>query len=366
MPSANPTDYIRELLFGAGACAVGVAPCQPVPESELHLYGRWIGEKRHGDLGYMTNYPEVRRDPRELLPGARSIIMTAFRYPSPDDLVYAPGHIRWARYAVGDDYHDVIRRRLTQVAETLGGGKDSSDSSDKSDLSDLSDLSDDSDKSDREAGRTRAFRERAFREQSFRVTVDTAPMRERYHAWRAGLGFFGLNGQLIVPGLGSSVLLGAIITTLELPPSQPLTPQPVPACRHCRRCVTACPGQALDGHGGVDARKCLSCLTIENRDPELPAATLDHLRATGRIYGCDICQEVCPLSSPEGFADSDPGSTPQINPAATVIPEFLPRPALLELTPADLREMDQPTFSTIFARSAVKRAKLAGLRRNSR
>ena len=352
-PSPNPVDYLRDLSAATGACAVGVAPCEPLPQSELQLYCGWLSQGLHGQLGYMANYPEVRSDPRLLLPGARSIIMAAFRYPSPRDLIYEPGHIRWARYAVGDDYHDVIRRRLTQAAETLIKLSDSSDSSDKSDNSDNSYNSYNSDL----AGR-------GIDTQSFRVTVDTAPMRERYHAWRAGLGFFGLNGQLIVPGIGSSVLLGAIITTLDLPASQPLTPTPAPACRLCRRCVAACPGRALDGSGGVDARRCLSALTIESRDPELPAATLEHIRASDRAYGCDICQEVCPLSAPGGFTDRDIAPTALIDPSAPVLPEFQPRPALLALTRGDISGMEQPAFSAIFARSAVKRAKLAGLRRN--
>ena len=336
LPESLPS-LLRSLLFEAGACGVGIAPCLPVPESEWNLYENWISRGHHAEMGYMTNYPDVRRDPGLLLPRARSIIMTAFRYPSPADLVYEPRQVKWARYAVGDDYHDIIRRRLTQVTESLSQI--------------ISDA-------DRESSGPEG--------PAFRVTVDTAPLRERYHAWRAGIGYFGLNGQLIVPGIGSSVLIGAIVTTLDLTASLPLTPSPSPACRRCGRCLAACPGHALDGRGGVDARRCLSFLTIESRAPELSEATIDHLRATGRLYGCDICQEVCPLSSPSGHTDSDLLPTPQINPRSEVIPEFAPRPALLGLSPDDIRQMDQPLFSATFARSAIKRAKLAGLKRNSR
>lgn len=324
------TEAVKQIILEAGACAVGIARCEPVGEEDSQLYDRWIESGRHGALDYMTRYRDLRRDPGMLLEGARSVIVAAFRYPSSKELLYTPGHVRWARYAVGDDYHDVLRRRLTDASARLAT---------ISGLSDKSDMSDGSDGSEGDEAR-------------FRITVDSAPMRERYWAWRAGVGIIGLNGQLIVPGIGSSVLLATIITTLTLEPTATLSATPSPACTLCRRCVEACPGHALDGHGGVNARRCLSCLTIENRDPELSPEIAGYLRASGRLYGCDICQEVCPME--RGSSDY-PG----------VIPELRPRPALLDLTPEDLRHMDQATFSATFARSAIKRAKLAGLRRNA-
>lgn len=317
-----------QIILDAGACAAGIAPCTAVPASEARLFDSWIESGRHGTLDYMTRYPDQRRDPRLLLEGARSVIVAAFRYPSPAELTYAPGHVNWARYAVGDDYHDVVRRRLTAATELITQTWQSSQATPT--------------------------------EPAYRITVDSAPMRERYWAWRAGVGIIGLNGQLIVPGIGASVLLATIITTLPLEPTEPLSATPSPACTMCRRCVQACPGHALDGHGGVDARRCLSCLTIENRDPELPAEVSEYLQASGRIYGCDICQEVCqmgattPINRTDGAGDF-PG----------VIPELRPRKGILSLTTEDLRQMDQATFSATFTRSAIKRAKLAGLRRNA-
>ena len=323
------TEEVKQIILEAGACAAGIAPCEPVSHEDAQLYDSWIENNHHGPLGYMTRYPDLRRNPALLLEGscARSVIVAAFRYPSSTDLPYAPGGVRWARYAVGDDYHDVLRRRPTAATEKLASLSDKTP--------------------------------------AFRITVDSAPMRERYWAWRAGVGIIGLNGQLIVPGIGSWVLLATIVTDLSIAPTSPLSLSPSPACLMCRRCVEACPGHALDGHGGVDAARCLSCLTIENRDPELTPEIAGYLRASGRLYGCDICQEVCPMgmTSPSANrADStDDGSTGFIG----VIPELRPRAGLLTLTPEDLRLMDQSTFSATFARSAIKRAKLAGLRRNA-
>ena len=172
-----------------------------------------------------------------------------------------------------------------------------------------------------------------------RVTVDTAPLRERYWAVEAGLGFIGVNNQLIIPGTGSWVLLGEIITTLPLDADEPCRL----SCDGCMRCVKACPGRALDGHGGMDAGRCMSYLTIEFRG-EGPIGCGD------RIYGCDICQEVCPHNS-----CSSPSK----------IPAFTPRESILSLTRDDILTMEQGEFSRIFTHSAIKRTKLAGLRRNA-
>lgn len=280
---------IKRLVTGAGACACGIASVSPVSPDEEKLCTGWIASGKHGAMEYLARYQDVRRDPALLLPGARSIIVAAFNYYHRDN-----GSLHWARYALGRDYHEEVRERLSEVAAMLPG--------------------------------------------EHRVTVDTAPLRERYWAVRAGVGFTGLNGLLIVPGTGSWVVLGEILTTLELEPDSPLA---VSGCGNCGRCLSACPGKALDGRGGMDARKCRSYLSIEYRGEDIP-----HLG--GRVYGCDICQEVCPHN--RGARESD---------------IFTPRGEVISLSLEDVRGMRQEEFSRLFSHSAIKRTKLSGLLRNA-
>lgn len=292
------TRRIGELCAGAGASGWGVARCGAVSEGEVALYERWIAEERHGEMGYLEKYGDVRRDPGLLLDGARSVVCAAFNYYNPVNR--GPGGLRWARYALGSDYHDEVRRRLSAVAEAITA----------------------------ETGA------------ACRVCVDTAPLRERLWAARAGVGFIGRNGLLIVPGVGSWCVLGFILTTLDLAP----TAADTRGCDGCDRCVRACPGRALDGCGGMDARRCRSYLTIEYRGEEIPPLGGD------RVYGCDICQEVCPHNR---------AARP------TEIEAFGARKGVLGLTREAIIGMEQGEFSALFKGSAIKRTKLSGLRRNA-
>lgn len=288
---------IRRLTLEAGATASGVARlCEVDPEAE-ELYARWIAGGCHGEMSYLERYRDVRRDPRLLLEGAESIIVAAFSYFTPGLFERGDG-LKWARYALGRDYHEEVRERLGRVAGAI----------------------------------TEATGAQC------RVAVDTAPLRERYWAVRAGVGFIGVNNQLIVPGAGSWCVLGEIITTLGLEPDPPCTL----TCDGCMRCVRACPGCALDGRGGLDARKCRSYLSIEYRGEDVP-------EFGDRIYGCDVCQEVCPHNA---------------SAAPTGVAAFSPRPEILALTRERIAGMEQSEFSRIFSHSAIKRTKLAGLVRN--
>lgn len=294
----DPTE-IKRLVIEAGASATGIAKAEEIDREAEEIYDRWIADGRHGEMGYLAKYPDVRRDPRLLLEGAKSIIVAAFSYYRP--LPQTP--LRWARYALGRDYHEEVRERLSRVAEAITS---------------------------------------YYNGAQCRVTVDTAPLRERYWAVRAGVGFIGINNQLIVPGAGSWCVLGEIITTLPLIADDPCTDR----CAGCMKCVETCPGHALDGAGGIDARKCMSYLTIEKKttgdnDEPLPIGN--------RVYGCDICQEVCPHNT--GCTTSE-------------IENFKPRECILHLTREDILDMKQEDFSRIFSHSAIKRAKLSGLQRN--
>lgn len=294
---------IKKLVLEAGAVATGIAKARPVDQEAESLYQSWINTGRHGEMEYMERYAEVRHDPRLLLDGAEYIIVAAFNYYTPANhggaVAGSSGPLKWARYALGRDYHEEIRERLSAVAGEIT----------------------------------------SITGAQCRVTVDTAPLRERYWAVEAGLGFIGVNNQLIIPGTGSWVLLGEIITTLPLEADEPCRL----SCDGCMRCVKACPGRALDGHGGMDTGRCMSYLTIEYRG-EGPIGCGD------RIYGCDICQEVCPHNSCASPSE---------------IPAFTPRESILSLTRDDILSMEQGEFSRIFTHSAIKRTKLAGLRRNA-
>lgn len=299
---------LRRRLKDAGVFKSGIARVEAVDAATVTGYDRWLSEGMNGEMAYLEKYHDIRSNPALLLPGARSVVSCAFNYWWGS--VDSP--LRWASYALGDDYHDVVRGRLQSVADAITT----------------------------ETGA------------ECRVCVDTAPILERYWAVRSGVGFIGLNQQLIIPGAGTHFFLGEIITTLDLAPDAPCTL----TCGECRRCLRACPGGALrenDKAPGnpasevtLDSRRCLSYLTIEYRG-EFPEGT----RPGKHIYGCDVCQEVCPHNSKAPLSD---------------IEEFRPRAAILRLDTDAILEMRQEDFSAIFRKSAIKRTKLVGLQRNAR
>lgn len=282
----------------AGAVAASFAPCRHVDNENIALYDAWIARGAHAGMEYMERNRELRNDPRLLLDGARSILCCAFPYAQ----TAARRSPLFSDYAVGDDYHEVLRKRLAPVAALMESVEPGS---------------------------------------ATRICVDTAPLRERYWAAQAGIGFIGLNNQLIVPGVGSKVFLAEILWTEDADHGTPLTD----TCDNCGTCIKACPGHALDGKGGIDCSSCLSYLTIEHRG-DLP----ETLELQGRIYGCDICQDVCPHN--------------RQSPAC--LPEFACRDTILNLDREAIAGMTQPEFSSIFTHSAVKRAKLSGITRNAK
>lgn len=283
----------------AGACAAGFAPLHPLADAELKPFGRWLALGHHAGMAYMERHGVLRADPSQLHPGAQTALCMAFPYATPQR------HPLIADYALGEDYHTVLRQAVAPVE---------------------------------------ALMQQIAPGSSTRVCIDTAPVRERVLAVRAGLGTVGLNNLLIVPGAGSKVFLAEIFWTQAVEPSRPLATE---LCNRCGACVAACPGRALDGRGALDARRCLSYLTIEHRGP-LPE---DLSLKNRRIYGCDVCQDACPHN--RGTAPRD------------VLPRFKPTAALAGLTLEAAANISDDDFRRIFRNSAVKRAKAQGLRRNA-
>lgn len=305
---------LSQMLTDAGACAVAFAPLRPVDRHAWESYSRWIATGRHASMAYLANHSEIRRNPALLLddgpqPGG-TVVCAAFAYAS--DVTFRPGALRIARYALGDDYHEVLRQRLQPVADAI----------------------------------------LAATGHPARICIDSAPILERYWAVQSGLGFTGRNRQLIIPGIGSHVFLAELVTRAEFTPYG--TPMDRQCPEGCDRCLRACPNGALVASNrltascGFDARRCLSFQTIENRG-EIDA---DLTVPRGRFYGCDICLEACPLSRPSC--------------RVTVLPEFRPREPLLSLTAATVTALTPAAYSLLFRHSPIRRAKLAGLLRNLR
>jgi len=256
------TAAVCDLAIQAGFARAAVAPAGDLGCSEK--FDEWLERGWHGEMAYMTRNQAVRKRPDLLVDGARSVLVLAVGYaPAADSAQSGPGYV--ARYARGRDYHRVLKRRCRELMDNI-----------------------------RQIAPD--FSGRAF--------VDTAPVMERSLAAAAGLGWIGSNGCLLIDGLGSYVVLCEIISNLPLIPGRPVER----ACGQCDACIRACPTGALADGGLVDSRKCLSYLTIEYSGP----ATETMRRCNRGLFGCDLCQEVCPHNRdlPAGDAEllSAPGS----------------------------------------------------------
>lgn len=297
----NLSERIKEKATETGFDACGIARIAPA-DTEAVFFDRWIREGNHAGMKYMENYRDLRLNPAGLLEGVRSVISVALNYYPERKLPDSIPHI--AYYAYGKDYHDVLKKKLRELWQQI----------------------------------------RAIAGGEARVFTDSAPLLERYWAWKAGLGWIGKNTQLILPGKGSYFFLGEIVTTLELEYDTPLPNR----CGHCTRCLEACPTGALTAPRRLNAAACLSYLTIENKEeiPPEQAALLGN-----RLYGCDTCQQACPWNR---FA------------VPTPVEDFHPAPALFSLDKERLKNFSRDDYNRIFAGSAVKRAKYEGLIRTIR
>jgi epoxyqueuosine reductase len=251
MPANLTAAEVTELGRAAGFDLVGVAPAEP--PDDFVRYSAWLERGFHGTMDFLVRGAEARRDPRLLLPEARSVIVCGLCYLTHHPLGGESGRSDGpivSRHAWGADYHKVVRRRLKRLRQLLEA--------------------------------------RLSREVRTRLCVDTAPLLERAFAARAGLGWIGKNNCLINPVFGSFLFLGEMLTDLELAPDEDAVAD---RCGRCERCLAACPTRALVAPRLLDARRCIAYLTIEHRGPVDPLLASHSGR---HAYGCDICQEVCP------------------------------------------------------------------------
>ncbi len=300
-------DLVRSVLgqiTDSGFAAAGTSPAE-IGMRHRDRYDHWVESGHSAPLRYMEESRDLRLDPRMLFPWARGVFCAAIPYNT--SRVMSAGLVHegrsWvSRYAWGRDYHKVLRQKLKPAAALL------------------------------EAAGHRT-----------RICVDSVPLMERALAVQAGLGFLGKNGMLIVPGWGSYVFLGEIVTDLDLPAGVPVPD----GCGDCEICLRGCPTGALVEPGIVDAGLCISTWTIEHRGEFPPGVPRLH----GHLFGCDRCQEVCPH-----------------NRQAPLVPErdYEPREGWFAPDPREIADMPEARWDRATRGSAIRRARFDGLRRNAR
>ncbi len=298
------TQKIKNEALRLGFMNCGIARAGRLDDDARRLE-QWLNKGFQAGMQYMEKHFDLRIDPTKLVPGARSVITLLLNYYPREE--QAAGVPRIAKYAWGEDYHIVIREKLNALLHFINT----------------------------EIGQVQG---RGF--------VDSAPVLERSWAVKSGLGWVGKNGNLLSKKSGSFFFIATLITDLDLDPDQPFTTD---HCGSCTRCLDACPTGALVSPTVVDSRKCISYLTIELKDATIPSA-FEH-QMEGWIFGCDICQDVCPWNR---FATTHSEEA------------FSPVPELLNLSTGDWEAMTEEGFRKYFGKSALKRAKYQGLMRNLR
>ncbi len=294
---------VKQKAQEIGFHRVGIAAVGPGQPGVAQLQ-TWLAQGQQADMNWMSD--PRRQDIAQVLPGVQSLVCVALNYYTPHAHSQDPDHAKISRYGWGRDYHRVLSRRLKALANWLDAQGEGSRS---------------------------------------RFYVDTGPVQEKAWAQQAGLGWVGKHGNLITRDYGSWVFLGEVLTTLSLEPD----PSHTEHCGTCRRCLDACPTQAIVEPFTVDAQRCIAYHTIENRAPELPAQIADQLH--NWVAGCDICQDVCPWNI--RFAQ------------ATDVADFEPYPQNLVPRLSELAQMTPEQWHEHFRSSALRRITPAMLRRNA-
>ncbi|MFO0667057.1 MAG: tRNA epoxyqueuosine(34) reductase QueG [Polyangiaceae bacterium] len=303
------TTKVRAFARALGFDAVGIARADEPLTVDFERYEAFLDAGYHGTMGYLADAREARArlDEDTILRGAKSVVCLAARYTRENEAEDAPLPKLVARYARGLDYHGFVSRKTRKLAAFL-----------------------------RRLGTSEHPVEA-------RPMCDTAPVLERAWAAKSGLGFVGKNGMLIVPGQGSFVMLGEVVTTLELEPDQPIAER----CGSCTRCLDACPTQAFPAPFILDARKCISYWTIEREGP-IPESM--HAPIGEHLFGCDDCQTVCPFNTAKRKDSS-------------FSPRFEPRPELRDATLEDC--LDTASNDARIGSGPMKRVGAEGLARNA-
>jgi len=293
------SQFIKSHADRLGFLSCGISKVEFLEEEAKHLEN-WLNANYNGKMSYMANHFDKRLDPSKLVDDAKSVISVLVNYYPEQDL-FSEKDLKISKYAYGQDYHQVIRKKLNELIDVLK----------------------------EEVGEVNA-----------RCFTDSAPVLDKAWAERSGLGWIGKNANLISTQKGSFFFIGDIIIDLELEYDQPATDH----CGTCTKCIDACPTQAIIKPQLVDGSKCISYLTIELKDELIPSQFKDQMN--GWMFGCDVCQDVCPwnrFSKPHDWS------------------EFNPHP---NLNDTDWAELKKETFNELFRKSAVKRTKFEGLQRN--
>lgn len=298
----NATGRIKIKAKELGFMDCGISKADFLAEEKDRLVG-WLQNEMHGEMAYMANHLEKRLDPRLLVDNARSVVSVLLNY-FPAEKQTDPTAPVLSKYAFGTDYHFVMKDKLGELLQFI-----------QSEIAPC----------------------------EGRCFVDSAPVLDRAWAARAGLGWIGKNTNLISTEHGSFFFIGELIIDLELPADDKVVRN---HCGNCTRCLDACPTKALVAPFVLDARRCISYQTIENKgkiEPELKG------KFENRVFGCDICQDVCPWN---------------LKSETHREPAFHPDVKLMNLTKSEWENMDKPLFNELFRNSAVKRTRFEGLKRN--
>ena len=301
----NLSEQIKAKAVELGFHKVGIVPATPLSRESERLR-TWLEKGYQAEMSWMEREPEKRADPRLVFPEARSVIALALNYYTPHEHENDSARGKISRYAWGDDYHDVVREKLNSLLEWIKTEVPGTDG---------------------------------------KACVDTAPIMDKAWAVRAGIGWIGKSSNLITMDYGSWVFLGEILLNIELEYDTDIVTD---HCGSCTACLDACPTKAIVEPYVVDAQKCLSYVTIELRDLEIPAEIAANMH--GWLYGCDICQDVCPWNRFEKPTDEM---------------RFEPRHGEASVDLDAIQAMTHETYVKRFRRSAIKRAKLTGLKRNA-
>ncbi|MGY3791486.1 tRNA epoxyqueuosine(34) reductase QueG [uncultured Aquimarina sp.] len=298
---AQHTRLIKDEAKRLGFLSCGISKAEFLEEEAPRLE-KWLNQNMHGQMSYMENHFDKRLDPTLLVPDSKSVISLLLNY-FPSDYQKDENAPKISKYAYGQDYHHVIKKKLKELQEYIS----------------------------EEIGEVHG---RAF--------VDSAPVLDKAWAAKSGLGWIGKNSNLLTQKVGSFYFIAELIIDLELDYDTPVTDH----CGTCTACIDACPTQAIVDPYVVDGSKCISYFTIELKE-EIPTEYKGQF--DNWMFGCDVCQDVCPWNR-----FSKPHNEPLFN----------PKPELLEMTKKDWEEITQEVFSKVFQKSAVKRTKFSGLNRN--